>query len=425
MDVFLAYEKHQQLLAEEVRAEVEKFLLKIVGEVIFKGSAVLFKKLSIILAKNEDKKLIGFVVGYLEGLLRKGEKVSRASQLLFILQEDDYEKLSAVAASVLELQGELNHSFVHLLINSIITLPEKYLLTQAAIDRYAFIDPLPHLADRSLQAYKPHLFMLSTHRFNSSLLAKLSHYLAQAAQPAADPKTRHELIKATYSIATSAIAGYVQFYETEETVDTIASLLEVLFGIFDFKMDLQVDFKQLEDALKHLFASKYEHPPHFHRLLDAVARGLPRLPAKKQADLLRLIASRPANFLFSPPAVYHRFLVGAVALEEASAVYRDLLLSISTLLAYVPVPLGDLLALAESLPRPQTLLLLQAQVLATLEIGSSLVERVLRESGRERRKVFCKEMLLARGKKEYLDAEEQAQQWKLIKTHSNPYHYHA
>lgn len=150
-------------------------------------------------------------------------------------------------------------------------------------------------------------------------------------------KTRNELIKSSYSIATSSISAYVQFYETEETIEAVAGLLDALFCIFDFKMDLQVDFKQLEDALKHLFSSKYEKIEHFHQLLKSIMLGLTRLPAKKQADLLKLITSRPGNFFFIDRSIYKDFLLTTLRLEDNSMIYRDILVSLSTILAYVPL----------------------------------------------------------------------------------------
>jgi hypothetical protein len=69
--------------------------------------------------------------------------------------------------------------------------------------------------------------------------------------------------------------------------------------------------------------------------------------------------------------------------------------------------------------------LLQGYLLSTQDFGSKFVERVLGESGKERRNMFCKEMLQLRGKREYLDDEEKYLQWKEIKQYSNPYHYNA
>lgn len=64
-----------------------------------------------------------------------------------------------------------------MLINSIITLPEKYLLTKKAVDRYGFIDTEAEIAKGALQVYKPHIFMLSTKKFNDFLLKKLRDYI--------------------------------------------------------------------------------------------------------------------------------------------------------------------------------------------------------------------------------------------------------
>ena len=71
------------------------------------------------------------------------------------------------------------------------------------------------------------------------------------------------------------------------------------------------------------------------------------------------------------------------------------------------------------------MLAIQSYALSTVSTGGELVARILRESGKDRRNTFCKELLGLRGKKEYLDDQEQLMEWKEIKQYSNPYHYHA
>ena len=63
--------------------------------------------------------------------------------------------------------------------------------------------------------------------------------------------------------------------------------------------------------------------------------------------------------------------------------------------------------------------------MSTEDIASNYVDKILSNSTRERRNLFCKEMLHLRAKKEYLDDEVRYDQWKKIKQYSNPYHYHA
>ena len=92
--------------------------------------------------------------------------------------------------------------------------------------------------------------------------------------------------------------------------------------------------------------------------------------------------------------------------------YRDLLVSISTLLAYVALEEAEVEKLAGELPKGPKLLLYSCYVLSTLRIGSKLGATVLKEAGKERRNTFCKELLTTRGKKEYLDGEEVVSQWK-------------
>jgi hypothetical protein len=46
--------------------------------------------------------------------------------------------------------------------------------------------------------------------------------------------------------------------------------------------------------------------------------------------------------------------------------------------------------MAKNFNKGQSLLLYQAYLLSTQEIGSKLIEKVLAGSGRERRNIFCK-----------------------------------
>lgn len=58
--------------------------------------------------------------------------------------------------------------------------------------------------------------------------------------------------------------------------------------------------------------------------------------------------------------------------------YRDLLVGISTLLAYAPFSEAEVEQISLSLPKTQALLLLQSYVLSTLKIDSKFVAQILR-----------------------------------------------
>ena len=49
---------------------------------------------------------------------------------------------------------------------------------------------------------------------------------------------------------------------------------------------------------------------------------------------------------------------------------------------------------------------MQAYVMSTEDIRSEFIDNIIEKSNKERRNMFCKEMLHLRGKKEYLDDEE-------------------
>jgi hypothetical protein len=51
-------------LKHQIKEDVEKFLLKVIGEVIYKGSGVLFKKLLVVFSKIIDIKSLDFVINY-------------------------------------------------------------------------------------------------------------------------------------------------------------------------------------------------------------------------------------------------------------------------------------------------------------------------------------------------------------------------
>lgn len=66
----MVYQKHHKHLSPEVKEDVEKFLLKVISEIIYKGSGVLFKKLTLIFSKIIDLDSLKFVIAYFDSLVR-------------------------------------------------------------------------------------------------------------------------------------------------------------------------------------------------------------------------------------------------------------------------------------------------------------------------------------------------------------------
>jgi hypothetical protein len=69
---------------------VEAFILKIITEIIYKGSGVLYKKLVIIFSKIIDIEPLNFLITYFENLVKNKEKLPRITQLLFTIFEENY-----------------------------------------------------------------------------------------------------------------------------------------------------------------------------------------------------------------------------------------------------------------------------------------------------------------------------------------------
>lgn len=336
---------------------------------------------------------------------------------------------TGTAEFILRERVEINHSYVNTLLNSIITLPEKYMLTQAQVDAFCIVDLQRELQDGRLQKLDGQdIYLPSTEDFNRLLVSQLKECLGvigRETEGEAAQKEKNELTKATYAIATNAVSTYCQFYETRQSISVIIELLGLLFSLFDYKLDLAFDYRQLEETLKSLTSNKYDCIEHFEQIMTLIIGQVPKLPLKKQADVLKLIANRPGNFHFVSPDYYQDFIRKLLQFEENSMIYKDLLLSLSTLLAYVPLGSDGLAQLLVSSTKGQGVLLMAGYVMSTQQIGSEYVVRILQESSRERRNIFCKEMLVLRGKNEYLDDHKGYQQWREIKQYSNPYHYHA
>lgn len=122
-------------------------------------------------------------------------------------------------------------------------------------------------------------------------------------------KSRNELIKSIYSMATNSLSAFIQFYETEETIWAIKELIAILFRLFEFKLDHFVDFKQFEESLKNIFSNKYEQIGHFEEISAMIMDNMHKIPVKKQGELIKIIANRPGNFLWVGRALYKQTLV--------------------------------------------------------------------------------------------------------------------
>lgn len=77
-------------------------MLKVVTEVLYKGSGVVFKKLNALLSKDKHKQSHAFLIDHLAALIANKEKVSRASLLLLTLREDNYPQFTATAEFALK-----------------------------------------------------------------------------------------------------------------------------------------------------------------------------------------------------------------------------------------------------------------------------------------------------------------------------------
>lgn len=64
-DLLSAYEHHCDQIDQEVKAEVEKFVIRIVTEMIYKGSGAIFKQLMSLMSRMKQKKALTFLVSYL------------------------------------------------------------------------------------------------------------------------------------------------------------------------------------------------------------------------------------------------------------------------------------------------------------------------------------------------------------------------
>lgn len=147
-------------------------------------------------------------------------------------------------------------------------------------------------------------------------------------------------------------------------------LVEILFQLFESKMDLAVDYKQLEETVKNLIANKYDCIGNFEKILTVIIDRTKRLPVKKQADIIKIISNRPGNFHYIDQEYYQQYILKILQFSENSMIYKDLLLSLSTTLAYVPLTPEHIQSLREKCSKGQDLLLMQAYVMSTEDIAS-------------------------------------------------------
>jgi hypothetical protein len=71
-------------------------------------------------------------------------------------------------------------------------------------------------------------------------------------------------------------------------------------------------------------------------------------------------------------------------------IYKELLVSLSTLLAYVPMTHSQIESLIDKCPKGQDMLLMQAYVMSTEDIASPYLEKIMGSGSSARRNMFCK-----------------------------------
>jgi hypothetical protein len=180
IDIFSVYQKHYKHLSAEIKEDVEKFLLKIISEIIYKGSGVLYKKLLIIFSKVVEIDSLKFIISYFDNLIKSKEKLPRVTQLLFTIYEDNYEKFYEITQFILNEKLEINNNYINILINTIIALPEKFIISEKMIEKFGIMDADKEISEKRVQKYKKDLYLLSTNGFNMLLIQKLKEYLEEA-----------------------------------------------------------------------------------------------------------------------------------------------------------------------------------------------------------------------------------------------------
>lgn len=151
---------------------------------LYKGSGSIFKQLMLLLSKVKNPDQLTFISSYFRKLIQNKEKVSRASQLLFNICEDNYKVYVETTEFVLKERIEINHNYITNLLNSVITLPEKYMLTSNNIQQYGIIDLEAELAQNNLQRLNGlPIYITSTREFNLFLVKTMSEYLEVLSGP--------------------------------------------------------------------------------------------------------------------------------------------------------------------------------------------------------------------------------------------------
>lgn len=84
--------------------------------------------------------------------------------MLFTLCEDDFEVYSQTVKLILSERMEINNAYINTLLNTVITLPEKYMLTSAQIQKYGIIDLEKEKTAQHLQQLYHHEIYLPSNR---------------------------------------------------------------------------------------------------------------------------------------------------------------------------------------------------------------------------------------------------------------------
>ena len=150
-----------------MRAEIEAFVIKILEELVYKGSGAIFKQLMSMLTRIKEKKELTFLVTYFKQLYVNRDKIPRASQILFSLCEEDVNFYNEIVKEILTAKLEINSSYINLLLNTVITLPEKYMITKQQVDKYGFIDLEKEEKEGALQKLcNAEIYMPSSRKLN-------------------------------------------------------------------------------------------------------------------------------------------------------------------------------------------------------------------------------------------------------------------
>lgn len=82
-----------------------------------------------------------------------------------------------------------------------------------------------------------------------------------------------------------------------------------------------------------MFNSKFENVAYFEELLGLVMDNIIDMPVKKQGELIQTIIHRPANFLVLETEKFYSFIL-KISRQEANSIYKELLVSLSTMMSY-------------------------------------------------------------------------------------------